>query len=162
MLISANKVVLIHYTLSNERGEILDSSRGDVPLAYIHGMGSIIPGLEEALSGRAVGDRFQVSVPPEDAYGFRDDELVHIVPLGAFQGVDEVVPGMQFRAESPEDMEPVTVIDVAGDQVTLDGNHPMAGLTLNFDVEVTHIRDATPAEIDHGHVHGPGDHHHHD
>jgi FKBP-type peptidyl-prolyl cis-trans isomerase SlyD len=162
MLISSHKVVHIHYTLTNESGEVLDSSRDDEPLAYIHGMGNIIPGLEEALGGRAVGDRFKVRVAPEDAYGLRDDELLQTVPRTAFEGVDEVVPGMQFRAESPEGMELVTVVDVVGDQVTLDGNHPMAGLTLNFDVEITHIRDATAGEIEHGHVHGRGGHHHHD
>ncbi|MCU0735660.1 MAG: peptidylprolyl isomerase [Methylotetracoccus sp.] len=161
MLISLHKVVHLHYTLTNEEGDVLDSSRGDEPLAYIHGMGNIISGLEEALTGRRVGDRFQVSVPPEEAYGVRDDELVQIVPKSSFEGVKEVLPGMQFRAESADGMQLVTVLDVAGDSVTLDGNHPMAGMTLNFDVEVTEIRDATPAELEHGHVHGPGGHRHH-
>lgn len=161
MLISLHKVVHLHYTLTNEEGDVLDSSRGDEPLAYIHGMGNIISGLEEALTGRRVGDRFQVSVPPEEAYGVRDDELVQIVPKSSFEGVKEVLPGMQFRAESADGLQLVTVLDVAGDSVTLDGNHPMAGMTLNFDVEVTEIRDATQAELEHGHVHGPGGHRHH-
>lgn len=161
MLISVHKVVRLHYTLTNDEGKVLDSSRGDEPLAYIHGMGNIISGLEEALTGHRVGDRFQVSVPPEEAYGVRDDDLVQIVPKSSFQGVDDILPGMQFRAESADGAQLVTVIGVEGDSVTLDGNHPMAGLTLNFDVEVTEIRDATQNELDHGHVHGPGGHHHH-
>jgi FKBP-type peptidyl-prolyl cis-trans isomerase SlyD len=162
MQISSNKVVLIHYTLTDEQGEVLDSSQGTDPMAYIHGMGNIISGLEEALTGRKVGDRFKVSVPPEEAYGVRDDDLIQNVPKSAFEGVAEILPGMQFRAESSEGMQLVTVIDVEDDMVMLDGNHPMAGMTLNFDVEVTDIRDATDEELDHGHVHGPGGHHHHD
>lgn len=160
MLISSHKVVHLHYTLTNESGEVLDTSRGDEPLAYIHGMGNIISGLEEALTGHVAGDRFQVSVPPEEAYGIRDDALIQVVPRSAFPGVNEIRPGMQFRAESPDGVQLVTVTEVDGDEVTLDGNHPMAGLTLNFDVEVTAVRDATDHEIDHGHVHGPGGHHH--
>ncbi|RYU62371.1 peptidylprolyl isomerase [Methylolobus aquaticus] len=162
MQISPNKVVHIHYTLTDNDGEVLDSSQGSDPMAYIHGMGNIISGLEEALTGRKVGDRFQVSVPPEEAYGVRDNDLVQKVPKSAFHGVDEVLPGMQFHAESSEGMQLVTVIEVEGDTVMLDGNHPMAGMTLNFDVEVTGIRNATPEELDHGHVHGAGGHHEHD
>ncbi|MGY6216825.1 FKBP-type peptidyl-prolyl cis-trans isomerase [Methylolobus aquaticus] len=162
MQISLNKVVHIHYTLTDNDGEVLDSSQGSDPMAYIHGMGNIISGLEEALTGRKVGDRFQVSVPPEEAYGVRDNDLVQKVPKSAFHGVDEVLPGMQFHAESSEGMQLVTVIEVEGDTVMLDGNHPMAGMTLNFDVEVTGIRNATPEELDHGHVHGAGGHHEHD
>jgi FKBP-type peptidyl-prolyl cis-trans isomerase SlyD len=160
MQIAADKVVQIHYTLTNDEGEILDSSEGQEPLAYLHGFGNIIPGLENALTGRVVGDKFQVTIPPEEAYGLRDDELVQAAPRGAFQGVPEVLPGMQFHAESPDGIQLVTVIDVDGDNVILDGNHPMAGITLNFDVEVTEIRDATAEELDHGHVHGPHGHHH--
>lgn len=160
MQISANKVVQIHYTLTNDDGEVLDSSKGQGPLAYIHGNGNIIPGLESALDGRIIGDKFQVTIPPEEAYGVRDDDLVQSVPREAFQGVDEILPGMQFHGQSPEGLRLFTVMDVAGDEVILDGNHPMAGITLNFDVEVAGIRDATPEELDHGHVHGPGGHHH--
>jgi FKBP-type peptidyl-prolyl cis-trans isomerase SlyD len=162
MQISPNKVVHIHYTLTDNDGEVLDSSQGSDPMAYIHGMGNIISGLEEALTGRKVGDRFKVSVAPEEAYGVRDNDLVQKVPKSAFHGVDEVLPGMQFHAESSDGMQLVTVIEVEGDTVMLDGNHPMAGMTLNFDVEVTGIRDATSEELDHGHVHGAGGHHEHD
>lgn len=161
MRIAAHKVVTIHYTLTNDDGDLLDSSEGQEPLTYLHGMGNIIAGLETALSGRGVGDKFSVSVAPADGYGERDNDMVQSVPKASFQGVDEILPGMQFQAQSPEGVQLVTVIDVDGDEVILDGNHPMAGLTLNFAVEVTGIRDATPEELDHGHVHGPGGHHHH-
>jgi len=161
MQIANNKVVSIHYKLTNDDGDILDSSEGQEPLAYLHGLGNIIPGLENALNGRAVGDKFSVTVAPADGYGERDNEMVQSVPKSAFQGVDQILPGMQFQAQSPEGMQLVTVIDVDGDEVILDGNHPMAGITLTFDVEVTEIRDATDEELEHGHVHGPGGHHHH-
>jgi FKBP-type peptidyl-prolyl cis-trans isomerase SlyD len=112
------------------------------------------------LTGRAVGDQFNISIPPEEGYGKRDEDLVQTVPKNAFQGVDEILPGMQFQAQTPEGIQLVTVIKVEGDEVTLDGNHPMADLTLNFSVEITSIRDASQEELDHGHVHGPGGHHH--
>jgi FKBP-type peptidyl-prolyl cis-trans isomerase SlyD len=160
MQISAEKVVHIHYTLTNDEGDVLDSSEGHNPLAYIHGLGNIIPGLENALTGKQVGDRLSVTVSPEEAYGLRDDDLIQAVPKTAFEGVEEIEPGMQFHAETPEGVQLVTVIEVLDDEVILDGNHPMAGMTLNFAVEVTDIRDATAEELDHGHVHGPGGHHH--
>jgi FKBP-type peptidyl-prolyl cis-trans isomerase SlyD len=160
MQIAADKVVHIHYTLTDEDGDVLDTSQSHGPLAYIHGAGNIIPGLENALTGHSVGDKFQVTITPEDAYGLRDDDLVQSVPKSAFQGVDEILPGMQFQAQSPEGLQLLTVLDVEGEEVILDGNHPMAGITLNFDVEVTDIRDATAEELDHGHVHGAGGHHH--
>jgi FKBP-type peptidyl-prolyl cis-trans isomerase SlyD len=161
MQIATHKVVSIHYTLTSDEGDILDSSEGQEPLTYLHGLGNIIPGLESALTGRAVGDKFTVSVAPAEGYGERDDAMVQSVPKNAFQGVDEILPGMQFQAQSPEGMQLLTVIGVEGDDVILDGNHPMAGLNLNFTVEITEIRDATREELDHGHVHGPGGHHHH-
>jgi FKBP-type peptidyl-prolyl cis-trans isomerase SlyD len=161
MQIANHKVVSIHYTLTNDEGDVLDSSKGQDPLAYLHGCGNIISGLENALIGRSLGDKFTVSIAPAEGYGERDNEMVQSVPKSAFQGVDEILPGMQFQAQSPDGMQLVTVIDVDGDEVILDGNHPMAGMTLNFDVEVTEIRDATAEELEHGHVHGPGGHHHH-
>lgn len=161
MQIAHQKVVSIHYTLTNVDGDIIDSSEGSEPLSYLHGFGNIIPGLENALTGRKAGDRFTVSVAPAEGYGERDDGMIQSVPRNAFQGVDEIQPGMQFQAQSPEGMQLVTVIGVEEDEVILDGNHPMAGLTLNFAVEITAVRDATHEELDHGHVHGPGGHHHH-
>ena len=161
MQITNQKVVSIHYTLTNVDGDIIDSSEGHEPLAYLHGFGNIIPGLENALAGRAAGERFTVSIAPDEGYGERDDAMVQSVPRSAFQGVDEIRPGMQFQAQSPECMQLVTVLGVEADEVILDGNHPMAGLTLNFAVEITDVRDATREELEHGHVHGPGGHHHH-
>ena len=160
MQVSDEKVVYIHYTLTGEEGEVIDSSEGHAPLAYIHGHGNIIPGLENALLGKVAGDKIKVTIPPEHAYGTRDEDLIQTVPIDAFHGVDEILPGMQFHTDTPEGVQMVTVINVEGDQVILDGNHPMSGLTLNFDVEVTEVRDATEEELDHGHVHGEGGHHH--
>ncbi len=160
MQIATQKVVHIHYTLTNNEGDVLDSSRGQEPLAYIHGMGNIIPGLENALDGRSVGDRFDVSIPPEEAYGLYHEDRVQAVPRSAFEGVDDIEPGMKFQAQSSEGDVLVTVVDVRDGEVLLDGNHPMAGMTLNFEVEVTHVREATREELDHGHVHGEGGHHH--
>ena len=160
MQVSAQKVVHIHYTLTSEEGEVIDSSEGHGPLAYIHGHGNIIPGLENALLGKMAGDKIKVTIPPEEAYGPRDENLIQTVPIDAFHGVDEILPGMQFHTETPNGVELVTVIDVQDDHVILDGNHPMSGLTLNFDVEVIDVRDATEEELDHGHVHGEGGHHH--
>ncbi|MEY4685912.1 MAG: hypothetical protein RLZ25_2371 [Pseudomonadota bacterium] len=160
MQIEHQKVVSIHYTLTNEAGQVLDSSENQEPLAYIHGHGNIIPGLENALVGLSKGEKLKVTVAPADGYGERDDSMVQAVPRSAFQDVDDIKPGMQFQAQSPEGIQLVTVVSVDGDEVTLDGNHPMAGITLIFDVEITDVRDATAEELDHGHVHDPGGHHH--
>jgi len=162
MQIDQDKVVLIHYTLTNDKGEVIDSSSGGEPLAYLHGQGNIIPGLEKALEGKQAGDKLDVKVAPADGYGERDDQLVQQVPRRAFSGVQNVQPGMQFHAQtSGGNTRVVTVTRVAGDMVTVDGNHPLAGENLSFAVEVTEVRDATEEELSHGHVHGPGGHHHH-
>lgn len=155
-----NSVVLIHYTLTNDGGETLDSSAGREPLAYIQGAGNIIPGLENALSGKSAGDKLKVTIAPQDAYGVREDALVQVVPRDAFGGAPDIEVGMQFQARTPEGIRVVTVIDVAGDDITLDGNHPLAGETLHFDVEVVTVRAASEEELAHGHVHGEGGHHH--
>ncbi|MEY2700862.1 MAG: peptidyl-prolyl cis-trans isomerase, FKBP-type [Pseudomonadota bacterium] len=161
MQIAPNTVVYIHYKLTDDQGELLDSSEGQEPLAYIHGMGNIIRGLEAALTGRKTGDVLSVRVEPEDGYGERDPDLLQVVPVSAFEGVDEVVAGMRFHAEAQDgSVQEVTVVDVSDGDVTLDGNHPMAGVVLNFEVHVTDVREATPEELDHGHVHGAGGHHH--
>ena len=163
MQIAQDKVVLIHYTLTDDGGKVLDSSSGGDPLAYLHGQGNIIPGLEKALEGRQAGDKLDVKVAPAEGYGERDDQLVQQVPRRAFGGVQNVQPGMQFHAQSAQgQMRVVTVTHVQGDMVTVDGNHPLAGEVLVFDVEVAEVRDATGEELEHGHVHGPGGHHHHD
>jgi FKBP-type peptidyl-prolyl cis-trans isomerase SlyD len=160
MQVSAQKVVSIHYTLTNEDGHVLDSSEGHAPLAYIQGEGNIIPGLENALLGKSAGDTLKVTIPPEEGYGLRDDNLIQAVPKEAFHGVEEILPGMQFHTETADGGQLVTVVDVQGDMVILDGNHPMSGETLNFAVEIIEVRDATSEELAHGHVHGPGGHHH--
>ncbi len=160
MQIADKTVVSIHYTLTNADGETLDSSVGQDPLVYLHGSNNIIAGLEAALLGKSAGDSLQVSVEPGDGYGELRDELVQEVDRSAFQGVDDIDVGMQFMAQTPWGEQPVTVVKVEGDNITLDGNHPLAGQVLNFDVEVVEIREASAEELDHGHVHGAGGHHH--
>lgn len=154
LLIGDNLVVSMHYRLTDADGELLDSSEGAEPLAYLHGAGNIIPGLENALAGRAEGDSLQVQVEPADAYGEIHPELVQVVDREAFQGVDRVDVGMAFEAQGPDGRSRrIVVTAVEGDQVTVDGNHPLAGRQLNFDVQVTGVREATAEEIEHGHVH---------
>lgn len=161
MEVAKHKVVLIDYTLTDESGAVLDSSQGAEPLAYIHGIGNIIPGLEEALEGKSAGDALQVSVPPAQAYGERDDALTQAVPRDRFEGADELQVGMQFHTMSEAGAQQVvTVVGVEEDSVTVDANHPLAGVTLNFDVNVVEVREATEEELAHGHVHGPDGHHH--
>jgi FKBP-type peptidyl-prolyl cis-trans isomerase SlyD len=163
MTITENKVVLIHFTLKDSAGETLDSSEGREPLAFIQGIGNIIVGLEEALAGKAIGDKVSATIEPEKAYGVRVDENVHIVPLSSFQadGDEKLVEGMQVRVETNEGVSIADVAKIDGEEVTLDLNHPLAGETLFFDVEIIDVREATKQELEHGHAHGPGGHHHH-
>ncbi|WP_223670087.1 FKBP-type peptidyl-prolyl cis-trans isomerase [Kangiella shandongensis] len=156
MQIEENKVVKIEYTVKTDEGVLVDTSEGNEPLAYLHGHKNIIPGLESALVGKAVDDELSVTVTPDEAYGDRHEQLIKEVPMQAFQGVDKVEPGMQFNAESPQGPQLITVTKVEGDTVTVDGNHPLAGVTLNFDVKVVEVRDASEEELSHGHVHGAG------
>jgi FKBP-type peptidyl-prolyl cis-trans isomerase SlyD len=160
MQIAANCVVLIHYTLTNDAGAVIDSSAGGEPLAYLHGAGNIIPGLEKALEGKQAGDKLTVKVAPQEGYGVRDESLVQQIPRRSFQGVKDLKPGMRFHAQSAHGPMQVTVKNVQGDMVTVDGNHDLAGQNLSFDVEVTKVREASAEELMHGHVHGPGGHHH--
>ncbi len=154
MQVADNTVVSIHYTLRNAEGETIDSSAGGEPLAYLHGAGNIIPGLENALAGKNVGDQMTVTVPPEEGYGQPNEDLIQEVPRSAFQGVDRIEPGMRFQAESPQGPQVVVVTQVGDDTVTIDANHPLAGMTLTFDVEIADVRAATEEELAHGHVHG--------
>ncbi|MFT5368364.1 MAG: FKBP-type peptidyl-prolyl cis-trans isomerase SlyD [Candidatus Latescibacterota bacterium] len=160
MQIAKNKVAIIEYTLKNDEGEVLDTSEGDAPMAYIQGIGNLIPGLEGALEGKVVDDEVQVSIPPEKGYGVPDPELVEVVARDTFQGVDDLQVGMQFQAEGDDGTQVIWITDVEGDEVTIDGNHPLAGETLNFAVKVVGVRDASAEELDHGHVHGPEGHQH--
>ena len=160
MQIAERCVAYFHYTLTNDAGEVLDSSAGREPLPYLHGKGNIVPGLEKAMVGHVVGDKFNVDVTPAEGYGEKNETLIQVVPRAAFQGVPNVEAGMQFQAES--NMGPVSVVvtKVEGDEVTVDGNHPLAGETLHFAIEITEVREASVEEVLHGHVHGAGGHHH--
>lgn len=156
MQIADKMTVSIHYTLTNNAGEQLDSSKDDEPLVYLHGYGNIISGLENALTGKVANDKFVVTAVPEDAYGERKDDRVQVVSMTMFEGVDKVVEGMQFHADTSHGVNVVTVTKIDGDDVTIDGNHPLSGETLTFDVEVIEVRQATEDELNHKHVHGKG------
>lgn len=161
MQIEPKKAVYIDYTLTNDAGDVLDSSEGHSPLAYLQGFNNIIPGLERALEGKTVGDELDVVVEPKDAYGEYSAELVAVVPRNAFQGVDNLEVGMQFHASAPDgSMQVVAIRGVEGDEVTVDGNHPLAGQRLTFKVKVVNVREATAEELEHGHIHGEGGHQH--
>lgn len=160
MQVAANKVVAIHYTLTNGEGQVLDSSQGGNPLFYLHGHSNIIPGLEKQLEGRNVGDAFEVVVEPSEGYGERDGNLVQQVQREAFQGVDAIEPGMQFQTQGPGGAMVVTVVDANEETVTIDANHPLAGVVLTFKGSVESIRDAREEEVQHGHAH-EGDLHDH-
>jgi FKBP-type peptidyl-prolyl cis-trans isomerase SlyD len=156
MHIEKNRVVSIDYELKDADGSVIDKSDGE-SLMYLHGYANIIPGLERELAGKQVGDRIQCAVPPSDAYGERDEELVFAVAKTDFAEPDKIEVGMQFHAHQEGGVGVVTVVGLAGDTVTVDANHPMAGKTLHFDVSVKDIREASAEEIKHGHVHGDED-----
>ena len=154
LLVGDKLVVSIHYQLTDDEGNVLDSSEGREPLSYLHGAGNILPGLENALVGKVEGDSEQVRLEPEDGYGTIMDELIQKIDRSAFQGVENIEVGMTFQAQGPNGaIQHIVVKDIEGDEITIDGNHPLAGVALNFDVEVVGIREATDEEIDHGHVH---------
>ena len=150
MKIQANSVVSFDYTLTNDEGEVIDTSHGRSPLVYLHGHQNIVPGLEQAMEGKEVGDQFDAVVEPEEGYGPYREELVQEVPKAAFDGVDQIEPGMSFRAESNAGPMTVVVTAVGDDTVTVDGNHMLAGQNLNFAVDVKAIREATEDEINQG------------
>ena len=155
MTITSDSVVTLHYTVSTEDGTTLDSSEGKSPLVVLLGRRFLIEGLEDALIGKSKEDSFNVSVNPEKAYGERADELVQTVPRSMFDGMDVEV-GMSFRATTPQGEQSVIIIETSDDEVVVDGNHPLAGIPLTFDVEVVDVRDATAEELEHGHAHTPG------
>ncbi len=160
MIVSKDKVVSIEYTLRDDSGEILDSSESGEPLTYLHGNGNIVPGLESQLEGKTKDDALKVSVAPADGYGeFNPGDIVQ-VPREQFRDVKELEIGMQFTASGPEGQRIVTVTKIDNNIVTVDGNHPLAGKTLHFDVKIVGVRDASADELNHGHVHGTGGHHH--
>jgi FKBP-type peptidyl-prolyl cis-trans isomerase SlyD len=159
MQIADKMAVSIHYTLTNATGETLDSSRDEEPMVYLHGSGQIISGLEAALTGKSVADKFKVTVEPEDAYGDIKEDRLQVVPVTMFKDMGKVEVGMQFHADASHGVNVVTVTKVDGDDVTIDGNHPLAGETLTFDVEVMDARQATEDELSHKHIHGEGCNH---
>jgi FKBP-type peptidyl-prolyl cis-trans isomerase SlyD len=161
MNITPDQVVSIHYTLRDDSGAVIDASTAGEPLTYLHGHGNLIPGLERELTGKRAGDKLQVSIAPADGYGEYDRELVQRVPRRSLRGVPNIQVGMRLQAQTPQGARAVTVTHLSGDMVTLDGNHPLAGKTLNFEVEIAAVRVATDEELAHGHVHGPGGEHHH-
>lgn len=160
MQIAKNAVVSIEYRLTDSRDILIDQSSAGHPLAFIFGNGSIIPGLEKALLGHKTGDKLKAVIAPAEAYGERNESLSQRLPKEMFGGVDELQPGMQFEAETDAGVEVITLVAVEDEHVVVDGNHPLAGVELHFDVTIVEVRAATADEIAHGHVHGPGGHHH--
>jgi FKBP-type peptidyl-prolyl cis-trans isomerase SlyD len=160
MIIKKEQVVTIHYTLKDKEGTIIDSSKGEQPLTYIQGIGNIIAGLETQLEGKKVGENIDAVIEPKDGYGEIIKEMIQIVPKSGFEGDDELQEGIQVQVETDNGAIIARVVKIDGDDVTLDLNHPLAGETLFFNVDVVDIRPATTEELDHGHVHGPGGHHH--
>ena len=160
MQISKNSVVSIDYTLTDAKGEVLDSSSKEHPLQFIYGQGHLIPGLEKALAGKRTGDTLKTNIPAGEAYGVRDESLMQTLPKDNFEDIAELEVGMELEAESEEGVRVITVVGIEEDKVMVDGNHPLAGLDLDFDVKILGVREATSEELEHGHVHGPGGHHH--
>ena len=160
MKISKNKVVSIDYTLTDAKGEILDRSSEGQPLQFIQGQGHLIPGLEKVLEGKGAGESLKADIPHVDAYGARDEALLQIIPKENFEDISDLRIGMELEAESDDGVRIITVVGIDGDKVVVDGNHPLAGIDLSFDVTIVGVRDATADELGHGHVHGPGGHHH--
>jgi FKBP-type peptidyl-prolyl cis-trans isomerase SlyD len=154
LLIGDNAVVSIHYKLSDAEGNEMENSAGAEPLTYLHGAGNLIPGLETALAGKVAGDELSVTVPAEEAYGEVEPQLIQAVDREVFQGVENIEPGMVFQAQGQDgSAQRVVVREVEGDNVTIDANHPLAGVALHFEVEVVDVRPATDEEVAHGHVH---------
>ena len=154
MKIEKNAVVSVHYTLTDDDGQTLDSSAGSDPLVYLHGASNLIPGLEKEMTDRTVGDAFKCDIAPEDAYGLHSPEKIETVPKAMFQGVDEIEPGMVFQSQGEDGtVQSLTVSAVTGDEISVDRNHPLAGKTLHFDIQVVDVREGTEEEISHGHPH---------
>ncbi len=160
MTVKKDKVVEMHYTLKNDSGEVIDSSKDQDPMPFLHGHGNIIPGLEKALEGMKVGESCDVSIEPKEAYGEYRDDIIREIPMDALQGIDDLQVGMQLQSQD-ENGNPfiVSVKEIKDNSVVVDGNHPLAGETLHFSVSIENVRDASPEEIDHGHVH-TGSHSH--
>ncbi|WKD51057.1 FKBP-type peptidyl-prolyl cis-trans isomerase [Microbulbifer spongiae] len=154
MKVANHTVVEIHYTLKDADGSVIDSSANSDPLKYLQGAGNIVPGLEKAMLEKAPGDTFSAVIAPEEGYGQQKPELIQIMPRSAFDHIEELDVGMAFHAENThgQPME-VEIIDIDGDEITINGNHPLAGVELHFEIEVVSVRQATAEEIDRGDVH---------
>lgn len=161
MQIESNSVVTLHYTLKDNDGAVIDQS-DDGSFLYMHGAMNIVPGLENALTGKKAGDEVAVKVSPEEGYGKKEDDRIQEVAKDMFEGTEDIKVGTQFHAQSPDGQAVVvTVVEVKDDVVVIDGNHALAGVELNFDVKIIEVREASEEEIAHGHAHGPDGHHHH-
>ncbi len=159
MIAEKNKVVSFNYTLKDSDGNELDSSDEGEPLTYLHGAQNIIPGLEAAINEKAAGDSVTAVIAPEDAYGQRNEAQVSKVPRDKFEGIEGLQVGMALQAQTPDGARVVHVVGMDEESITIDANHPLAGVTLHFELTVTEVRDATEEEISHGHV-GACDHQH--
>ncbi len=165
MNIEKDSAVSMKYTLKDGDGNVIDSSQGSEPLAYLHGHGNLVPGVERALEGQAAGAHVDVVVSPEDGYGERDSNLDGAIPKDAFPEdvVDQLAPGVMFQGPHPVDqtqMAHFTVMEVTDSEIRCTANHPLAGVTLHFDIDIVDVREATTEELAHGHIHGPGGHNH--
>lgn len=160
MQVAKDRVVRFHYTLSDAAGEVMESSQGSQPLAVLWGHGGLIAGVERALEGKQAGDHVDVTVAPEDGYGERRDDLVQRLPKKYFKQAERLKPGMVAQVQTSQGPRAVTVLKVGVSVIDVDGNHPLAGQTLKFAIDVVDVREATAEEIDHGHVHGDGGAHH--
>ena len=160
MIAEKDKVVTFHYTLKNVAGEQMESSRESDPMSYLHGANNIITGLEKAMEGHAIKDEFSATIEPEDAYGVRNENNVQRVPLKRLKGIGKISVGQVLNLQTNKGQVQVTVLKVGRFNVDVDGNHPLAGAPLTFEVEVMDIRDASEEELEHRHVHGPGGHQH--
>lgn len=156
MNITENAVVQMHYKLTNKEGQLLDTSEGREPLTYMHGKQMLIPGLENQLNGKEVGNKFVAEVPATEAYGTKSPDMIHVVPKGNFKGDGELAEGLQIQIDTDQGTQMAVITKVEGEDVTIDMNHPLAGMDLSFDVEIVDVREATKEEIEHGHVHGEG------
>ena len=160
MIIENKRVVSFHYTLTNEAGEELESSRGRDPMAYLHGAHNIIPGLEKAMAGKGAGDQFQVTLPPAEAYGERNPSNIQRIASKHFRNPRGLQPGQRVSLQTRDGERPAVIVKVGRFNIDVDANHPLAGQTLTFDVEVIDVREASQEEIAHGHAHGEGGHQH--
>lgn len=159
-VIAKNSVVEFHYTLHNAEGELLESTAGDNPRAFLVGHRGVLAGVEEAMLGKTAGESLSVTLPPERAFGLRDESLKERLSKKYLKHVKRLTPGLITQVQTKNGPKPVTILKVGSKVVDVDLNHPRAGQTLTFAIDVVSVREATPEELSHGHAHGPGGHHH--